>query len=88
MPAFWAPSGPQPRRLTWGRARARQRAQKKLMLCMLAMRNKGLKGKYKETGVTESERNESQRKCTKMKMALERNRDAGKCKNSGNEECE
>ena len=25
MPAFWAPAGPQPRRLTWGRARARQR---------------------------------------------------------------
>ena len=21
MPAFWAPAGPQPRRLTWGRAR-------------------------------------------------------------------
>ena len=29
MPAFWAPAGPQPRRLTWGRARARQRTQKK-----------------------------------------------------------
>ena len=28
MPAFWAPAGPQPRRLTWGRARARQRTQK------------------------------------------------------------
>ena len=28
-----------------------------MMLCMLAMRNKGLKGKYKETGVTESEGN-------------------------------
>ena len=26
MLAFWAPSGPQPRRLTWGRARARARA--------------------------------------------------------------
>ena len=42
-----------------------------VMLCMLAMRNKGLTG---------SERNESQRNCTKMKRALERNRDAGKCK--------
>ena len=33
MPAFWAPAGPQPRRLTWGRGRARarerQRTQKK-----------------------------------------------------------
>ena len=38
-----------------------------MMLCMLAMRNKGLKGKYKETGVTESERNERQRNCTKIK---------------------
>ena len=28
MPAFWAPAGPQPRRLTWGRARARQKARK------------------------------------------------------------
>ena len=28
MPASWAPAGPQPRRLTWGRARARQRPQK------------------------------------------------------------
>ena len=26
MPAFWAPAGPQPRRLTWGRARERARA--------------------------------------------------------------
>ena len=29
MPAFWAPSGSQFRRLTWGRARAHQRLQKK-----------------------------------------------------------
>ena len=29
MPAFWAPAGPQPGRLTWGRKRARQRLQKK-----------------------------------------------------------
>ena len=28
MPAFCAPAGPQPRRLTWGRARARQRPHK------------------------------------------------------------
>ena len=40
----------------------------------------GLKGKCKETGVTGSERNESQRNCTQIKRALERNRDAGKCK--------
>ena len=36
----------------------------RMMLCMLAMRNKGLKGKCKETGVTGSERNASQRNCT------------------------
>ena len=48
-----------------------------MMLCMLAMRHKGLKGKYKETGVTGSERDESQRNCTQMKRTLERNRDAG-----------
>ena len=40
----------------------------------------GLKGKHKETGVTGSERNESQRNCTKIRRAMERNRDAGKCK--------
>ena len=38
------------------------------------------KGKCRETGVTGSERNGSQRNCTKMKRALERNQDAGKCK--------
>ena len=59
-----------------------------MMLCMLAMRNKGLKGKYKETGVTGSERNASQRHCTKMKMALERNPSAGKCKDIKGKECE
>ena len=64
-----------------------------MMLCMLTMRNKGLKGKCKETGVTGSERNESQRNCTQIKRALERNRDAAEREepDSGNEkgkECE
>ena len=40
----------------------------------------GLKGTCKETGVTGSEQNESQRNCTKMKRVLEKNRDSGKCK--------
>ena len=54
-----------------------------MMLCMLTMRNKGLKGKCKETGVAGSERNESQRNCTqkprcrKMHGQNVKNRTAG-----------
>ena len=38
------------------------------------------RGKRRKTGVTGSERNGSERNCTNMKRALERNQNAGKCK--------